>query len=258
MNEQLTFLHGSHYPDCRATVDKTFTYHTLQFMVQGEVELFYDEQRHLLQQRWLWPCYPGPWVRFHAGKPGGWWNHRYIAFTGPLVMQWQRAGLWVHEPEPVAAGDGRGLMRLFDAMLEETRRPGKWARLRAINLLEQILLQRAELRQARQPDEPDWLASVLTMLSQVRGEPDYAQLAKKHGMSLTTLRRRFRQYTGQSLHEHHLGCRITQARQLLGETELPIKALADQLGYRDIYYFNRQFARHVGVPPGAYRKSRQK
>jgi hypothetical protein len=52
-----------------ATVDKRFTYHTVQLMTRGEVELFYDDERHLMDGVWVWPCQPGPHIRFHLSPP---------------------------------------------------------------------------------------------------------------------------------------------------------------------------------------------
>ena len=51
--------------------------------------------------------------------------------------------------------------------------------------------------------------------------------------------------------------REEQTRRLLGETNDPIKHVAQQLGYRDVYFFSRQFRQFAGVPPAMYRKSRQ-
>ena len=85
----LVFLHGSHTPRCNARVDKVFEgYYTLQFMVDSALELFYDEQAYRLEGSWFWPAWPGPQIRFHAGGGRSTWNHRYIAFKGPLVNQW--------------------------------------------------------------------------------------------------------------------------------------------------------------------------
>ncbi len=73
-------------------------------------------------------------------------------------------------------------------------------------------------------------------------------------MGLSTLRRRFKQETGQPLHDYLLQRRLMKARTMLDETELPIKEIVEQLGYRDVYFFTRQFHRFLGLPPAAYRK----
>jgi AraC-like DNA-binding protein len=254
---ELTFLHGTCQPRCIATVDKHFDYHVLQFMTAGGVELFYNQTRHEMNGAWMWSCQPGPQVRFHEWPPGSPWNHRYIAFSGPLTAKWQAQGLWLPGPEMVAAEDISELTIWFDQVLEHALRPGRLSRWRAINVLEAILLQRAQRRQTREARPPAWLARVTEELNRLDREPDYSRMARREGMSLTSLRRSFRAATGRSLHAFRLDCRIGEARRLLGETDLPLKQIAAALAYSDVFFFSRQFAQHVGVPPGAYRRSRQ-
>jgi AraC-like DNA-binding protein len=135
------------------------------------------------------------------------------------------------------------------------RRPDRWSQRRAANLVESLLLQLADARAALTGGEP-WLERVLGTIQ--RPEPyAVAKLARDAGMAVSTLRRRFRQATGESLHAHALACRLANARQLLVESEQPIKAICERLGYADVSFFTKQFTRHVGVTPAAYRRSRQ-
>ena len=76
-------------------------------------------------------------------------------------------------------------------------------------------------------------------------------------MGLSTLRRRFKIATGSTLHQYVMQRRMGRAKELLGQTELPLKAIAAQLGFSDVYFFSSQFRQQVGVAPAAYRKSRQ-
>lgn len=260
MHADLIFLHGRHVERCIASVDKHFEYHTLQLMTAGGVELFYDDRRVEMHGAWVWPCHPGPWIRFHEWPRGEPWEHRYMAMTGPRVAGWVAEGLWpvgaerVDDPAVV-----RRLAGWMDEAIAEAGRSGRWARLRATNAIERVLLDCAERRSsAAMPQRPAWLDQVLARLADLSGEePGYAALAEQHAMSLTTLRRRFRQLTGTSPHEHRLAARITAARDLLGDSDLPIKTIAQQLGYRDVFFFTRQFSQRVGVTPAAYRRSRQ-
>jgi AraC-like DNA-binding protein len=257
MSEDLILLHGRHRPRCVATVDKRFEYHTLQYMAAGAIRLGRGGRERVLEGRWLWSTRPGLYARFHEWPRGRPWHHRYIAFAGPLASQRQAEGRLVGEPEPVAASDARRLSRLFDEMLEQAARPGRFGRLRAINLLEQILLERAEKRQAVSEPAPAWLEHALAYIRSHVDAPDYAALAAELSMAVSTLRRRFAEATGRSLHRFCIERRIARARSLLGETDRPIKAIADELGYRDVFYFTRQFRQEVGVPPSAFRRSRQ-
>ena len=140
-------------------------------------------------------------------------------------------------------------------------KPDRRSHLRAIHQLEGLLL---DLADAPAPDAPaaPWFDAAVAQIAAwakrgASSEPDYAALAERFGTSASTLRRRFVEATGTSPHGYLLQCRAAFARELLGSTNLPVKAIADRLGYRDVYFFSRQFRQLVGVPPAAYRRTRQ-
>ena len=256
----LFFLHCDHYPHCTARIDKRFdSYHSLQWMESGSVELFYDEEKSQLcaeqDTTWFWPAFPGPRIRFGPSRGGDTWNHRYAAFTGPRVEQWKRAGLWTYRPQ-LMSGAARHRLQ-FDELLYNVRRGGLWGRRRAVHTLEGVLLELAEARSSNR-SEPLWLVKARDFLLQTdEFSPNYAHLAHELGMGLSTLRRNFKKATGLSLHEARLQHRLDQARRLLGETNMPLKQIATRLGYQDVYFFSAQFKKLSGVSPAAYRKSRQ-
>ena len=253
---KLIFLHNGVYHRCTAHVNKHFDdYYCLQFMSHGKVELRYDQQRHLMEGSHYWLAYPGPRIAFQAVDGKTIWTHRYLAFRGPLLRKWKREGLLPYEPQPIL--DGQDHATRFDLLRHHARRLDRWGLKRATNILEGLLLELADER-VRQTDRPRWLEHVYTHMEDSQGrECDYRRLARNLNMGLSTLRRRFKQTTGTSLHEHYLQRRVTEARRLLGESSLPTKAIAQQLEYSDVYYFSRQFRQHVGTSPAAYRKSRQ-
>lgn len=248
----LVFLHGMRTPRCTATVDKHFDgYFTLQCMTEGVVDLFYDREHHRLEGGWCWTAFPGPWIRFRRAEGCPWWHHRYIAVRGPLVLRWVAEGLLFkgvqrNPPDP-------DFIRDFDRLHVLMQHPDRWSHRRAVGLLEGLLLQLAQGRAAGAAEQP-WLERVLARLAEPE---DYSveRLSREAGMAPSTLRRRFREATGTSLHAHALACRLGSARRLLTETDLPVKAIAERLGYADLSFFTRQFRQHVGMPPAAYRTS---
>jgi AraC-like DNA-binding protein len=257
---ELTFLYGESVPRCTHRIDKRFQgYYTLQYMSAGAVALCIDTDRHALSGRWFWSAYPGPRIAFHAAPPTKHWRHRYIAFRGPRVQRWTSAGLFPVAPQP-APGDADFGER-FDQLLDlATRRSDEaFAPLRATHVLEELLIELAEDRTASR-SRPAWLKEAIGKLDlAARGHAvaNHGRIAGELGMAEVTFRRKFRDATGAPPHEYVIQSRVAEARRLLGETDLPIKSIAQRLGYNDVYFFSRQFRKFAGVPPALFRRSRQ-
>lgn len=237
-------------------MDKHFEgYCSLQYMARGAVELSYDDENHALSGKWFWPAFPGPTIRFHAAAGKAHWDHRYVAFQGPLMNRWRADGLFLKAPQEAPAGEKWAEM--FDVLLNEARRGGRWGTLRAINQLERILLMLAEQRHETGVDVP-WLSELLDQLNQCDTfTTNYDSFASRAGMSLSTLRRQFKRLTGVALHTYAMQCRSAKAREMLGDSSLSIKQIAASLGYGDVYFFSKQFKKAIGTPPAEYRRSRQ-
>ena len=267
MARDLVFLHCRSTPRCIARVDKVFDYFTLQLMTRGRIELCVDGKPQRLGPTAAWPCYPGPRIAFHPAERGGWWSHRYAAFHGPRVARWREQGLLPAGPIELGERDATALAECFDRLIADVDGGRPLELLRAAHTLEDVLLRLAEIGVGRQTlgeagptpaGQPPWLDALLQTLDDLqRPDPDYHQLAADHAMALSTLRRRFRSAVGIPLHAYRLSRKMAAARRLLVESDRPLQQVADELGYRDVYYFCRQFTAEVGVSPGRYRRSRQ-
>lgn len=64
----------------------------------------------------------------------------------------------------------------------------------------------------------------------------------------------FRRAFGQTPYAYACQCRIDAACRLLTETQLPIKAISQQLCFADQHYFATVFRRAKGLSPRAYRR----
>jgi len=261
---QLHFLFGQFVPKCTHFIDKRFDgYHVLQFSNGGGVELTIDDETFAMQGRWWWSCYPGPRIAFKALSPGRHWVHRYVAFQGTMVDRWIADGLFPIPPTRVEKADiiTEPALR-FDNLLGLSRRDDEIGRRRAMLELESLLCELAETRAIRSRSntlrEPDWLTLAKGELSALGiRSVNYARFASEAGLSIRSFRREFARFTGLAPHQYVLDAKIAHARDLLARTDLPIKTVARDLGYRDIFYFTRQFKASVGVPPATYRRSRE-
>jgi AraC-like DNA-binding protein len=232
-------------------MDKRFAgYRTLQFMESGAVEVTYGQRTYHLSGRWVWPHHPGPRIRLH-GTDGGSWHHRYLAVSGSLVDAWADEGLWPLSPQPVAPDLDLG--RCFDACLALFRDGHRMRHRRAVNQLEDLLLLLAESRGA--DEQAPWLARAQHLLA--NPEPfhaDIPDIAASCAMPISTFRRRFAQATGMSPQAWALHARMAKARELLIATSTSVSRIATDLGYDDPAFFCRQFRRHAGQSPAAWRR----
>ena len=255
MRDDLILLASSNSPHCHQRIDKWLDgYSTIQLVtdIRGTLLVSYDERKyHLNEGDWFFPAHPGPRVRFHALGADEVWHHRHVGFRGPLVESWRAAGLWLDEPQ--RAPDGQNWAARMDEIIALVRQFERLSRWRAINALEALLLELAQARQT--PAAPDaWLESVLQQLDE---GANFDELSAQLAMSPTLLRRRFKAATGITMRDHVLQKRLAAARALLSDTDLPLKAIAAQLGYSSEAFFSRQFKTHSGVAPGAFRRSRK-
>jgi len=81
-----------------------------------------------------------------------------------------------------------------------------------------------------------------------------ADFAAALGVTPTHLSRACRATCGRSAHMLLEDRVLFEARRLLTETKLPVKAVAEHLGYNSAGYFTRAFQKAAGMTPSAFRK----
>jgi len=82
-------------------------------------------------------------------------------------------------------------------------------------------------------------------------------VAKHVRVSRHVLERKFRHLLGRSAHEEIRNVQIARIKQLLIETDMPLKNIADLVGIAHTEYVNVIFSRYVGVTPGMFRRQHQ-
>jgi transcriptional regulator GlxA family with amidase domain len=90
--------------------------------------------------------------------------------------------------------------------------------------------------------------------SNYRAESPVAQMEALSGLPGRTFKRRFVQATGMAPLEYVHTLRLEEAKQMLEATELPVEAIAVEVGYQDASFFGRLFRRKVALTPAQYRR----
>nr|WP_297355361.1 helix-turn-helix domain-containing protein [uncultured Caldimonas sp.] len=86
------------------------------------------------------------------------------------------------------------------------------------------------------------------------GEAPVAAMVQMSGLPERTFQRRFVQATGLSPLDYVHTLRLEEAKQMLEAGELPVEAIALEVGYQDASFFSRLFRRKVGLTPAQYRR----
>jgi AraC-like DNA-binding protein len=142
-------------------------------------------------------------------------------------------------------------------LIEARREPGGPAV--AIGLLASLLVDLIALPpQAEAGIERHHREAILQATARIRespgASPGVADLARQTGYSVDHFSRVFRRVTGRRPQAYIIEAKLDRARQLLAESALTVGQIAEALGYRDIFFFSRQFREHAGCAPSAYRR----
>lgn len=81
-----------------------------------------------------------------------------------------------------------------------------------------------------------------------------AELARKVGLSRAAFASHFKAKTGEAPLKYLTRQRLERAAELLISSELSLAEVAERVGYRSEFAFNRAFKRHHGVAPGTFRR----
>lgn len=84
--------------------------------------------------------------------------------------------------------------------------------------------------------------------------PTLNELSKTFGLSAKQLNSEFSAEFGHSIFAFVTAHRLEQAREALLQSDVPMKVIADRLGYSHVNHFNAAFKRKFGYPPGTLRK----
>lgn len=154
------------------------------------------------------------------------------------------------------------LRHAFDLMCAEIAEPSIGTQAMTEALMKQCLIVLLRQHWLRHPDtsplfaalQDPRLARALTDVIENPGLPHSVEsLASRAGMSRAAFARRFAQVFEQSPMEFVQRVRLRIAARLLTTTDLPVKVVANTIGYVSRSYFSRAFRAAYGLDPTAYR-----
>lgn len=102
-------------------------------------------------------------------------------------------------------------------------------------------------------DDPDVAAAVRFIREHACEGINVADLLRALPLTRRDLEARFRKILACTPHEEIVRVRIDRVKQLLCETDLPIRRIAELTGFRHVEYMSAAFKLRIGMPPRDYR-----
>ncbi len=197
-----------------------------------------------------------------AGTPESPARVDYICFQSGMVAEnpvLLRLVQQLQTEATISDGEPAPVLQLWDALQDEFSRvsPHRQAMLEAFLL--QILVHHLR-RMSRRTTEagPDPAGRLPGLCAEIAEHPErpitLPETAKRAGMSRSAFAKAFRIYTGMTLMEYVLGCRIRRAEELLRNPNTTVTDVCMDCGFNNVSHFYRIFQRHNGMSPGAYAK----
>lgn len=187
------------------------------------------------------------------------------AYCDLLAREFPRTR-WNAERSLVIAGEGNRIMMagsgaawhlLALAVIARFASPAEAMQVARVNLLatsEVSAVAYASLTRGPRSSDPVVSQCQRWAADNYRAEAPVSQLVTLSGLAERTFKRRFTDATGMSPIEYIHTLRLEEAKQLLESTDLPVEAIAVEVGYQDASFFNRLFRRKVALTPANYRR----
>jgi transcriptional regulator GlxA family with amidase domain len=112
----------------------------------------------------------------------------------------------------------------------------------------------ARLARTRQVDDAIIARCQVWIAENYQKPNPVTNMIRLSGLAERTFKRRFQQATGMPPLEYVHALRLEEAKQMLEAGDLPIEAIANEVGYEDAGFFSRLFKRKVNLSPAQYRK----
>lgn len=124
--------------------------------------------------------------------------------------------------------------------------------------LEKMLDERGG-KQEEQPEEilnPSALENIVEEIqSRYNENITLTGFSEKHNISAGHLSNLLKERLGMSFSEYITAKRVQKAKELLADERLSVEKVANEVGYKDYFYFTKVFKKAVGISPSKYRKN---
>lgn len=199
--------------------------------------------------------FPGVWHRYRP-RPDTGWGIYWVHFVGTIAGDLEKRRVLIPPHAVVRCGLDDMIVEAFRGLLDALRTDSAGAGpLAAAKTLEILARVTATNRPAPRPSRLKQIVRRARLLleEQPGAMPVIDDMIQGFDISRTHFFRAFRRETGQTPYGYHLQITIRRAGEMLRNSDLPVKEIAEALGFRNPYHFSKLFKNKTGASPRHYR-----
>ncbi len=199
--------------------------------------------------------FPGEWHRYTPDLGTGWTEHWVVA-RGAAFERARELGQLTPEKPVATVADTSAWAQVFDLIAHWTQRGALEHQTVLSTLGTHLLALLLETGGGTPGGEADnMVRRARQLLTEGCAEAlDMEEVAARLGMGYSLFRKRFREETGVSPKRFQQEARLQKAREYLANTSMPLKEMAERLGFHSAFHFSRQFKDLAGESPSEWRK----
>ena len=200
---------------------------------------------------------PKCWHRYKPDPKTGWTTY-WIGFSGDLADRMIGVAGFSSDGDVRSFKNNIPIIQLFaatvtDLLANDNHSPFSAAA--SIPMLVAALLEAPKNDQTADDTSSSAILKAQMYITEHLSETiDFEALAQKVGLTYRSFRYLFVRESGQSPLQYQLERRLARAKNLLASSDMPVKDIAETLGFNSTWYFAHFFQKHAKTSPAAYRK----
>jgi AraC-like DNA-binding protein len=235
-------------------VRHTFTRCNFSIILRGRGDFCYKKTIWPVQAPFVLTQWPGAELDYGPFVPEETWDEVYLIYDAKC-LRWFRQRGFIDGARPVwPIHNLEGVMVHVDELRALSKSNAPVAD-RVDRICERLILESLLPGSKPSPDSSDQIVQRIVL--QFRQSPqlahDFSEIARRNGMSASTLRRRWFEALKTTPGRYLLNLRLQNARRLLAETTLTVGEIAGRTGFQDVFYFSRRFKLATKLTPSRYR-----
>lgn len=242
-------------------IDKGRVLDEYQLLYQPEGEGVF-ESAHIPETRIkpgdIFLLFPGEWHTYRPLTDKGWTSY-WIGFKGKNIDDRVKAGFLSPNKPIYHVGFNNDIISIFEKAMKiaDSEDPNYQQTLAGIvnYLIGQMYYLERNCELKKNSDQVDLIAKSKVMIREsLETCITIQEIAQKLGISYSSFRKLFKEYTGiaPAMYQHNL--RLQLAKELLTSTDESIKEIAYRLNFGSPDYFSSKFKAKIGMKPSDFRE----